>query len=312
MRELSSKVAVVVVPRHQYGLTRACVESLYKNTGAGFELIALNSTGFADETRWLDDWARDHDNCQVVPIKKKTYPFEAKNIAIKQLPSSVEWVVFIDNDIRVEPQWLEHLLLAAKETGARVVHPLYIIQIHDRSMIHMAHGEFVTVAEHGRDQLDPVMQSAHSPASDADRHERCQSDFVEFHCWMMHKDLLEKMMPFEPLSIGEHVHFSLRLRKMGEKIVFEPKSVVTYVAVVESKEDRDYLRFRWNQKMALRSVKIMREAWPDLSETYLKSRIDGARHFRYTIEPWFPLFLRYQRFKKKIKSGLQGLGVFKG
>jgi hypothetical protein len=117
---------------------------------------------------------------------------------------------------------------------------------------------------------------------------RRDSDFVEFHLWMVHRDVMRRLGGFDPITIGEHIHYSLQLRELGERIVFEPASVVTYCADVDdSEENREYLRYRWGQHAARESIGRLRAQWPAF-DRHWRSKSRAAWEFRSANEPWYP------------------------
>lgn len=307
----SPLVSIVIVPRHQFGIVRECVETLYSNTNVPFEVIFADNGSSKGDSQWLKAQETHRSNFRVAPIQKFSYPFEAKNEALKHVSESAEWVVFMDNDVKVHVDWLSALLQAAHETGAQVVHPLYLIQMRQKTSIHMARGQWKPMKNAQGVVEVPQMQLANQPLEKAEGLERSESGFVEFHSWMIHRDVLKKLGSFEPLSIAEHIHYSLRLREMGEKIVFEPKSIITYVADFPNvKEDKAYTRFRWSDRKARESVDFLLNRWQEVSPRYWKAKVRSAQVFRNFNEPWYPVLEAYGKARSYLKSMLTKLRFF--
>ena len=167
----------------------------------------------------------------------------------------------------------------------------------------MAHGEFLTTK--GPGHWLPVMGFGHKPIEAAQNMERRPSDFVEFHCWMLHRDVMNKLGKFDPITIGEHIHHSLLVTELGESIIFEPRSVITYNADVDDTPgSKSYLRHRWSHKAARRSIKILKERWPDFAHHW-RSKYFAAWEFRSSIEPWYPITARLLRTAGRIRRRLQ-------
>jgi len=292
-------VSVVIVPRHQFGILVDCVDALYANTDLPFETIVVHLTeGGKHPAPNLD-----YPNLKVIESSDMLLPHESKNIALEKINPDAEWIVFMDNDVTVHPDWLTALISAAEESGSRVAHPLYLIERKGKSHIHMAHGEFRT--SNGPGHYLPVMGLGNRPIDVADNLERRPSDFVEFHCWMLHRDVMNKLGQFEPISIGEHIHHSLLVTQLGESIVFEPKSVITYNADVDDTPgSKTYLRHRWSHKAARRSIHILKERWPDFSRHW-QSKYLAAWEFRSSIEPWYPVAARALKFAGKLRHRLR-------
>lgn len=293
------KTTVVIVPRHQFGILTDCVAALYEKTNLPFDTVVVHMTDGGKSPAP----ALDYPNLKVVESPKTLLPHESKNLALEHVSPESEWLVFMDNDVVVHPGWLEKMLQAADESGARVVHPLYLIERRGKSKIHMAHGDFVTAK--GPGHYLPVMRLANSPLDASQNLERRASDFVEFHCWMLHRDVMQKIGTFDPVSIGEHIHFSLLLKRLGEDIIFEPESVITYNADVDDEpSSRAYLRHRWSHRAAKRSIKFLNEQWPDFAKHW-RSKYLAAWEFRSSIEPWYPLAARMLKTAGQVKRSLR-------
>jgi len=274
------RVSIVIVPRQQFGIIEDCVAALYRHTPEPFELVVVH---FGDE---LPATITSRPNLKVVAGDGFLYPHESKNLGLQHCSDDSEWLVFMDNDVKVHAGWLDTMLTAAVEEQARIVHPLYLFERGERRVIHMAHGEFSDNGQPGGSR--PVMKLVNRKPEQADGLVRRDSDFVEFHLWMVHRDVMQRLGGFDPITIGEHIHYSLRLRELGERIVFEPQSVVTYCADVDgSEENRDYLRYRWGPRAARDSISRLRTQWPEFDQHW-RSKSRAAWEFRSANEPWYP------------------------
>ncbi|NNL66622.1 MAG: glycosyltransferase family 2 protein, partial [Myxococcales bacterium] len=262
-------VCIVVTPRQRSETLLACLEHLVAFTPEPFEAWVVDP-GFPEPVgRELSAFARRHAAFHPLPTDGFVHPFEAKNRAVAALPPDAEWVVFLDNDVLVEPGWLAWLLRAARETGANVVHPLYLQEVAGRVSIHMAEGRFAPCGE-GR---EPRMTLAGEALDRARGLVRGESDFVEFHGFMIRRETLHAAGPFEPFTLGEHLNYSLILReRLGERIVFEPRAVVRYrddPAIAPA--DRPYHRFRWDLALGERSIATLRERWPVMGDYFRRN-----------------------------------------
>lgn len=52
----SAKVAVLIVPRQQFGHIQEYVRHVYENTDAPFEAGVLDNGALAEESAWLSEW----------------------------------------------------------------------------------------------------------------------------------------------------------------------------------------------------------------------------------------------------------------
>lgn len=276
-------VSIIVVPRQQFGILEECIQTLYANTEAPFETIVVHLT----ENGRYQAPDLDYPALTLIESDDLLLPHESKNLALSRSNPESKWVVFLDNDVKVHSGWLQALIGAAQAHEAAVAHPLYLIERAGQTTIHMAHGSFRRDRGEGRNL--PVMGLGNRPLAEAHGLQDQPSDFVEFHCWMIARSVLEKLGPFEPISIGEHIHHSLMLAAIGEKIVFAANSVITYNADVDDTPgSKRYLRHRWSHRAARQSIKTLKARWPGFSRHW-QSKYLAAWEFRSSIEPWYPL-----------------------
>ena len=280
-------VAIVIVPRERFSLIKTCVEHIYAFTSEPFELFAVDVKMPGHIREWLNGWAKQHSNLKIVASEKYLYPYEAKNLAMARIPNSIQWVAFVDSDVKVSPHWLTWLLKAAEETGARAVHPLYLIEQRGKVTIHMADGRFLKAKSDDRSLIHPQMNYVGRPISEAGSFKRIQSDFVEFHTFMVRRDLLDELGEFEPVALAEDVNFSFRLEAKKETIIFEPHSVITYVAGPPfEKYDLPYFRFRWNRQMGRKSIEFLQRRWP-VPKHYWEGKLSWANFHYSPVSIWF-------------------------
>lgn len=290
-----ASVTIVIVPRERFSLIPQCVEHIYAFTNEPFKLVLLDLNSPKPVRLWIENWQKNHSNFQVLSSPRYLYPYEAKNLALKHLKDASGWIVFIDNDVKVSPHWLTWLLKAAEETGAKVLHPLYLLEHKGRFEIHMADGEFKRGQKNGKQAIQPVMKFVGRNISEAQNFKRVEDDFLEFHTFMIHKSVLDKMGEFERFTLAEDVNYSFRLKEMGEKMVFEPRSVITYVAGPPFEPyDLPFFKFRWDSIEGKASVEKLKSSWP-VFDKYCDEKLVWAEFHLSRVSPFFYL-------KKRIKN----------
>jgi GT2 family glycosyltransferase len=160
------------------------------------------------------------------------------------------FVVFVDNDVIVESYWLQHLLACAVETGAAIVGPLYQININGRVSIHMAGGEAHITEQDGKRICLEAHREVDAPIAAAESMVRCECELAEFHTMLVRMSLFEKIGFLDEalLSLNEHVDLCMTAREIGERVYFEPKSIVTYVPATQLRiSDLRYFMLRWSE-----------------------------------------------------------------
>jgi glycosyltransferase involved in cell wall biosynthesis len=124
--------------RERHGLTERAIDSILRNTACPYRLVyADGSTPDALRER-LQARAAD-GSFEVVRVDPDLWPTHVRRKLVATVDS--DYVVFVDNDVIVEPGWLEALIACADETGAGAVGPLYLIGGGDApTRVHMAGG----------------------------------------------------------------------------------------------------------------------------------------------------------------------------
>lgn len=227
MSSVETAVTVVVVPRERFDCAIEMLDTLFQNTGIPFDLIYIdgNSPSFLRATLQKEAIARKF---QLISTDYYLPPNAARNMAIPLVKTP--YVVFIDNDVLVRPDWLERLSECAEETGASIVGPLYLIGRENR--IHMAGGTAQIREEDGRRSLVEQHRLASADLQDvSDRLQMEPCELVEFHCMLCRTAVFQKtgLLDEHLLSTPEHIDLCLQVRLAGGTIYFEPKAIVAYI-----------------------------------------------------------------------------------
>ena len=146
-RSEEASATVVVVPRERFSCARASLDHLFKSTRTPFNLVYIDGNSPPPIAEHLADQARQK-GFRLIRRSRYLTPNEARNIGWSSV--TTKYVVFIDNDVFVEPGWLQSLVRCAEETGAWVVGPLYLEGDAASPLVHMAGGAAHFVERDGR------------------------------------------------------------------------------------------------------------------------------------------------------------------
>jgi GT2 family glycosyltransferase len=267
------------------------VERIFKLTPPIFKMIIMEGAAPEPIRRQLRAIAARQANCRIVQSDRWLYPHEAVNQAIPLIDT--EYAVFIDNDVEVLEGWLEAMVNTADEHKAACVHPIYLTtraHIPNRK-IHIAEGKWKREQRNGKQFLDTIATYSGVRLEDYPDQQAKPSDFFEWHCVMFRKSLLDKVGPLDDLTIAEHVDYSLRIAKAGERILLEPKAVVAYdyerIWKLRGK-DREYLLFRWDVDLARRSLNLLKSKWNLVDESVAR-RLYWVREHSAKVRSTYPV-----------------------
>lgn len=255
------RVTLVMTARERHALSLRAIDSVLANTTAPFRFLYLDVQSPALLRAELQTRAAA-GQFELRSFDEPLWPQAARRRVLDELTD--EFVVFIDNDVVVEPGWLESLLGCADETGAGIVAPLYLWSDgHQRPTIHMAGGRIVQHQEAGGRVLD---ESHHLMNADPERQVlvRGRCDFAEFHCMLVRRPLLDDPRMLDPAirCVHEHIDTALVAGQLGASIWFEPAVRVTYLAFAPfTLDDLPMLRMRWDASEGEASIAAFAQKW---------------------------------------------------
>jgi hypothetical protein len=93
------------------------------------------------------------------------------------------------------------------------------------------------------------------------------SDFGEFHCMLLSMAMLQEVGPLDEayLQVNEHIDIAMAARQAKYRVIFEPKSVVSYVHANEQSPywlcDIEPFGRRWSHELAARDVAHLSSKW---------------------------------------------------
>ena len=280
-------VTIVVSPRERFSYSRESLESIYANTNYPFKLVYVDGNSPKYLQEYLQLKSREK-NFKLIRTEHYLSPNQARNIGLDAVNS--QYVIFIDNDVYVEPGWLEKLIDCAEETKATVVCPLVCIGQERYSRVHLAGGEARIVLEVKNDRTRRKIYEKHyfvnRPVAEVkDRLKLRQCEFAEFHCMLVRTDIFETIGKLDEklLSTREHIDFCLTVTNAGGSIYCQPDSVVTYVPAQKfALSDLPYFELRWSDRWELASLEHFARKWDvTTKDKYFKKRYKRLGHRRH-------------------------------
>lgn len=227
---VESAATIIVSPREQFSKARVSLESVLQCTSPSVPLIYVDGNSPPSLARYVKARAAQRP---FKLIRRDHYlaANQARNLALPLVQT--KYVVFIDNDVSVTPEWIEKLVACAEETGAWAVGPLYLIDDPAKQIIHTAGADLRIVEEDGRRRLHERHHFSYVPVSRVrSQLVRRPMDLVEFHCMLVRMDVFERLGPLDEklISFFDHVDFCLQVGQAGGSIYLEPDAVVTHLA----------------------------------------------------------------------------------
>ncbi|RPH64683.1 MAG: glycosyltransferase [Burkholderiales bacterium] len=263
-----SDVTVVVVPRDHFSDTRESLESILKAIPADVPLVYVDGGSPEPTARYLRQRAAGR-GFDLVRTDHYLSPNTARNMGATRV--TTRYLVFVDNDVIVAPDWLAPLVACAETTGAAVVGPLNFEGRPLLTTVHFAGGEtrIETAGEAGapRRRLIDRIYKTRIPETWA------ETDVAEFHCMLVRTDTFRQVGGLDEklLSTRENLDFCMMVREAGGKVFLEPRSRITYLAPDPMHlSDVPYFALRWSDAWDRSSFRHLRDKWQLDEDAYFQ------------------------------------------
>lgn len=277
------RVTVAIVPRERFSYTKASLESILANTPAAVKLVYVDGGSPAAIRRYLAAQAQAR-GFDLIRTEHYLSPNQARNLAIGHV--TTRYVAFVDNDVLVEPGWLEALVDCADNTGASIVGPMCYAGKPGTRSIHMAGGVAHIHEKNGRRVLNERHNFAGKDATViASQLQAGPTELAEFHTMLVRRDVFDRFGPLDEklLSALEHVDLCMTVREAGGTVYFEPKAEMTYVPPPPfALSDYPFFMLRWSDAWNIATVRHFQQKWQLAAEDEsLEEMTDWLRLHRH-------------------------------
>jgi GT2 family glycosyltransferase len=276
--QASRSTSIIVVPRERFSLAPAALDRLLELTPPGYELIYIDGGSPPHIAEALRQRA-DRHGFPLVRLERMLSPNHARNVGLQI--AERPYVVFLDNDTLVSPDWLRPLVDCAAQTGAGVVGPLYLEGPFEDDVVHMAGGSWQISARAGKRWITAEHVATRQSRSAVAVLTRHPVDFVEFHCVLVQRALLARLGPFDERIRGtaDHIDLALAAHDAGG-VYLEPASLVSYMPSAElDLFDLSFFTLRWSRDWNEGSLQALAERWNlDPNSTFIVDQRDWTNH----------------------------------
>jgi GT2 family glycosyltransferase len=284
------KSTLVVVPRETFSQSCDSLRNVLSSLDPEQPVVVVDGK---TPSKIAEELRRIAEDRPVTFVRTDRYvsPNEARNIGAAH--ARTEYVVFVDNDLFVEPGWLLKLEECAEETGASAVGPLYCIGQPIGEVVHMAGGpnRLAPSESGGRrhvERHDYVGFRRDELPEDLCRQE---TELLEFHCMLVRRSILASLGPLDPelKALHEHCDLCLLIQQSGGSVWIEPAAVVTYVPPRRlERTDYPYWFRRWSDDWSRGSIDHFWAKWEvDPDDPHYTNMLRYARSHRRLGIPYF-------------------------
>jgi GT2 family glycosyltransferase len=289
--KIEPEITIVVSPRERFSVSRQSLNSIYEHTSMPFKLIYVDGGSPAPIRRYVEAQAKSK-GFHLIRTNHFLSPNRARNLGLRHVDT--KYVVFIDNDVIVAPNWLESLLCCAEETGAAIVSPLVCEGIPIHQTVHCAGGETgVRLETEGTETKRRMIEKIHLHGCPVeklrDTLQRKPTQLAEFHCMMVRTEFFERIgfLDEQLMNSKEHLDLCIAIEQAGGTIYLEPNAIVTYVTAPITWMDIPYYMLRWSDAWELQSLTRLREKWDLTEDKYFRVKYKslGWRRSKAILKP---------------------------
>jgi GT2 family glycosyltransferase len=292
---LDPRTTIIMVPREGFATGPASVRDVCEHRENGARLVVVDAGSPPEVREQLETLARRYD-FSLLRTDRYLAPNQARNVGMRHV--STPYVVFLDNNVRVCPGWLDALERCALETAAGVVAPTTITVELGSSVVHQMGGQAHITGSRGARTLRNSHSHQGEPVRTGARKAREQTEEAEFHCVLVDCSWLREIggLDEELLSLFEHTDLCMQIRESGGTVWFEPESVVSYGRTkFIDRRDREYYVLRWSEEWNARSGRRFQAIWQlDTDPSLGVARWANTRR-RYAYRPFTTPFNRLGR-----------------
>jgi len=257
-----SKVTVVITPRDRYSGVIECIVNVYALTKEPFFLKVLDLAYPKHIKCQLIALLATKENAELIEMGL-IIPMEAMRKTRNEI--TTPYVIFLDNDSNVTEGWLPPLLEVAEAEGAAIVNPLTLekegVDKGAELRNHLYTNEIRIVDVNGTDYL---IEDKHYRRALPEEIPKvvASSEMFELHGVLIETKFLNEI-EIPQMVIREHIDIAMQAKKMGRKILTQPKSIVIFdnLGTRMELDDMKFFFFRWDYKLTYPSSRLFEQRW---------------------------------------------------
>lgn len=219
-------VAVILLNWNNLEYTLPCIESLKKCTYPNFRIVVIDNASEDDSVQIL----QEIDNITVISNEENLGFAGGNNVGISHaINEGFEYVMLLNNDTLVEPDFIEPLVQKMKETASVGAIQPKMYFVHDRKLIWNAGGYFNSFWGYTSTIRSKEYKASYDVAK--------TTDWITGCCMMVPVKLVQEvgMLDARYFIYFEDVDWSFRISEAGKSLCYEPKSVIYHVAGASGK-----------------------------------------------------------------------------
>lgn len=196
-----------------------CLSSVLDSCYPNFEVVFVDNGSTDNSTEYVRKHFGYHSRLKIVQLKKNHGFAKGNNYGARYVDPRTEYLIFLNNDTTVEPYWIEQIMkVASVDPSIAVLSPKILLMDHKEKLAGIARIDYLGFgADLGGEEVD------------LGQYDNLRDVFsTGGAALVIRKDSFDYAGRFDPdyFFYFEDVDLCWRIRIMGLRIVFVPKSIV--------------------------------------------------------------------------------------
>lgn len=256
------KVSIIILNYNGLVDTRVCLKSLLSTKYTNFNVFIVDNGSRKNEARILKSEFKN-PRLKFVRFNKNWGFAEGNNKVLRRLSS--KYVVFLNNDTKVTPDWLTELILEAERDG-----DIAVVQSKILSLKKPSYFEYAGAAGGFLDKLGyPFARGriGFHLEKDVGQYNNTRDIFwASGTCMMVQRDVFIKLGGFDKefFAYQEEIDYCWRVKRAGYRVICAPKSVIYHLGMGTSFKllpQKTFWVHRNNLKLIFRNMSFTNLVW---------------------------------------------------
>lgn len=217
-------VSIIILQYNGINLVDRCLKSLKKTRYKNYEIIIVDNKSTDNSVEFIK---KNYPEIKLIE-NEKNYGFaEGNNIGAKY--ANGEYIVFLNNDVEVDPNWLGEIVNIMKREGVVACQPK-VLSLRDKKKFEYAGAGGGFIDKYGY----PICRGRVYDVIEEDRGQ--YDDEIEVFwvcgvCMFVRKDIFLNIGGFDKYFFvyGEETDLCWRLNLLGYKLKYAPRSVIYHL-----------------------------------------------------------------------------------
>lgn len=284
-------VSIIILSLLRQKFTQRCLESIFEHTTLPCEIIIVDMGKSKPIVGWLKNKYGTRENVKLIFNSENVGTTKGRNQGVKIADG--RFILFLDNDMKVGPNWLEPLIDVAESNTSIAACGSLILSEKGR-VLASPNSIRVYSQENGKTRIGLELFKT-VEITDQKVNQQSKMIWYPTGCLLIKKDVFNMIGGLDEnlFLCEEDKDLSLSIGKLGYEIMYVPESRVYHGGFNDMENTAEYKSHRLNLKRIITDKRYFENKWNcnvfiDVSWSYLRNlglsdvEIEKKRRFDFT------------------------------